>query len=73
MRPTLNLSSKQLARWFKKMGGTEKAPTEKPRLTDELIAKRAEWVQAHWDLLTDPTIPVAWLDEKWFYTANRRW
>ena len=37
-----------------------------------MIAKRAEWVQAHWDLLTDPTIPVAWLDEKWFYTTNRR-
>ena len=22
--------------------------------------------------MTDPTIPVAWLDEKWFYTTNRR-
>jgi hypothetical protein len=47
------------------VGGTEKAPTIKPELADELIAKCAEWVQqAHWDLLTDPTIPVVWLDEK---------
>jgi hypothetical protein len=71
-RATLNLSGQQLRRWFKAMGGEEKAPTAKPIVTDELKTTRLAWSNEHWDVLTDPTKPVAFLDEKWFYTTNRR-
>jgi hypothetical protein len=30
------------------------------------------WARDNFDLLSDPTKPVAFLDEKWFYTVSRR-
>jgi len=30
------------------------------------------WVQTHHNKITNPFIPVAYLDEKLFYTTNRR-
>jgi len=45
---------------------------EKPLLTTEHKARRVEWARRWFDILSDPTAPVAFLDEKWFYTTNRR-
>ena len=36
------------------------------------MEKRLQWVREHWDLLTNPDMPVTYLDEKWFYVTNRR-
>ena len=45
---------------------------EKPLLTTEHKTRRVEWARRWFDILSDPTAPVAFLDEKWFYTTNRR-
>ena len=54
------------------MGGKEFAPTTKPLDTPQHIKQRNEWVRKWYDLLTNVNSPVAYLDEKWFYTTNRR-
>ena len=37
-----------------------------------LQGKRLDWIEKWEDITTDPNIPVACLDEKWFCTAARR-
>ena len=71
-RLTISLHRLQLFRWWKKQGGKEKSSIEKPRLTPEYCRKRLDWIEKWEDITTDPNIPVAYLDEKWFYTATRR-
>ena len=71
-KPDINIKRKQLSCWFTQQGGKQKSPKEKPLDTPELMRKRMIWAQKHFKLLTDPNIPVASLDEKWFYTTNRR-
>ena len=71
-RLTISLHRLQLFRWWKKQGGKEKSSIEKPRLTPEHCRKRLDWIEKWEDITTDPNIPVAYLDEKWFYTATRR-
>ena len=34
--------------------------------TDARCAPKKDWVIGHFDLLTSPYTPVAYLDEKWF-------
>ena len=67
-RLTISLHRLQLFRWWKKQGGKEKSSIEKPRLTPECCRKRLDWIEKWEDIATDPNIPVAHLDEKWFYT-----
>ena len=69
-RPTISISRYQLAKWFKQQGGKEVSPIEKPLLTDDHKRKRKRWVVDCFSLLTNPLSPVAFLDEKWFYTTN---
>ena len=45
---------------------------EKPLDTPELIKKRLAWVNKYYELLTNVDSPIAYIDEKWFYTTNRR-
>jgi hypothetical protein len=71
-RPTLSLSRKQLSAWFQQQGGKEISSTEKPLLTDDHKRKRVLWSRKYFDLFSNPTVPIAFLDEKWFYTTNRR-
>ena len=71
-RLTISLHRLQLFRWWKKQGGKEKSSIEKPRLTPEHCGKRLDWIEKWEDITTDPNIPVAYLDEKWFYTTARR-
>ena len=71
-RTTLFLSRKQVADWFKSQGGKEYSPKEKPLDTPEHKRLRKIWVRDWWDILTDEKAPVAYIDEKWFYTTNRR-
>lgn len=71
-RPTLSLNRKQVGRWFKQHGGSEKSALEKPLLTTEHKRNRCKWAVDNWELLTQPGAPVAFLDEKWFYTTSRR-
>ena len=65
-RLTISLHHLQLFRWWKKQGGKEKLSIEKPRLTPEHCRKRLDWIEKWEDITTDPNIPVAYLDEKWF-------
>ena len=71
-RPTLNLHRIQVFRWFHDRLGKELSPIEKPLDTPTHIEKRINWVRKYYNLLTDDNAPVAYLDEKWFYTTNRR-
>ena len=71
-RATLNISRKQLSKWFMKHGGKEKSAIEKPLLTTEHKKQRLNYAREHFDKIKDPQVPFAFLDEKWFYTTNRR-
>jgi len=71
-RPTLSVSRRQLAAWFAANNGKEVSAIEKPLLTSEHRQQRVEWARRWFDTLRDPLAPVAFLDEKWFYTTNRR-
>ena len=41
-------------------------------LSDEHKRKRVDWAREQFARITDSTAPVAFLDEKWFYTTNCR-
>ena len=71
-KPNTDLTRRQLNSWFKKEGGKETAPTTKPLDTPDHIKKRNAWVRDYFTLLTDVNAAVTYLDEKWFYTTNRR-
>ena len=71
-RPTLSLSRKQVRDWFFQQGGQEKSPLAKPLLTNEHKELRVAWARKWFQTMCDPNLPVAFLDEKWFYTTNRR-
>lgn len=71
-RPTLSISRRQLSKWFQMQGGKEVSAIEKPLLTQEHKQRRIEWARRWFDVFSDPSAPVAFLDEKWFYTTNRR-
>ena len=63
---------KVIVQKFVPKGGKGYAPTSKPLVTPDYIAKQMIWVSENFKLLTDEEAPVAYLDEKWFYTTNRR-
>ena len=71
-RMTLHLSREQVNNWFKINGGKEYSPIEKPLDTDIHRKARLIWVRKHFNKLTSNLIYVCYLDEKWFYTTNRR-
>lgn len=49
----------------------KKASTTRPFLKEEMKIARCAWVEANRWLFTEPNIPVAFMDEKWFYTTTR--
>ena len=71
VRPMLSLNRKQVSFWFQKNGGKERWFIEKPLLTDKHKKARKVWVHKNFHLLTQKSSPVAFLDEKWFYTTSR--
>ena len=72
VRPTLHLHKKQLNRWFNEQGGKEKPDTQKPLDTAKHKQLRMEWIRKWFHTLTNEQLPVAFLDEKWFFTKSRR-
>ena len=48
------------------------SPKEKPLDTPAHKSNRLIWVKDWYDVLTDKFANIAMLDEKWFYTTNRR-
>jgi hypothetical protein len=72
-RATLLLSRRQVAVWFKKQPGAKTtASNERPSLTAAQVEERKVWIQKYHSILSDPSAAVAFLDEKWMYTSNRR-
>lgn len=73
-RATLNLSRWQLVDWFKdkKQNGKHVSSKEKPMLTLDMKTGRLVWIDENGAILTDRMVPIAMLDEKWFYKRNRR-
>ena len=71
LRASLDLNHMQVFRWFNEQNGKELSPIENPYDTPEHAEKRIAWIYKHYDLLTKFDAPVAFLDEKWFYTTNR--
>ena len=69
-RPNIDISAYQLRKWFYDNNGKEISSFEKPLDTKEHCNKRKEWVIDHYGLLTSEYIPVAYLDEKWFFHVN---
>lgn len=45
---------------------------DKPLLTSEYREKRIQWSRQWFDRFSNPSAPVAFFDEKWLYTTNRR-
>lgn len=72
LKATLSLHELQVFRWFQSHNGKEISPIEKPLDTKKHCSDRLTWVQVNYPLLTDVHSAVAFLDEKWFYTTNRR-
>ena len=72
VRPTLALSRRQVNDWFVTNNGKEFSPFEKPLDTQKHCEERKAWVVKYYGLLTCPLTPVCYIDEKWFYTTNRR-
>ena len=68
----LHLNRKQVSAWFKKNKGKEVSPIERPLETEKNIEERKKWIAKYFSILTDPSKPVVYLDEKWFYTTSRR-
>ena len=48
------------------------SPKEKPLDNLDHKAKRKMWVKERYTLLTDTFANIEMLDEKWFYTTNRK-
>ena len=71
-RPGLNLHKLQVYRWFKARRGKEVSTIEKPLDTPKHSTERRGWVYKNYPLLSKLTAPVAFLDEKFFYTTSRR-
>lgn len=65
------LSKCQVDNWFKTNGGKEKSAIEKLLLSNEHKQLRNAWAQKYFALFTNNSAPVAFLDEKGFYTTNR--
>lgn len=72
LHPTLSISRQQLAKCFREHGGQTKVPCTRPLLSDSRKAERCEWVNQNRFLFSGKYVPVAFLDEKWFYTTCRR-
>lgn len=70
--PVVSLSRDMLRRWFRKWKGKQKASVIKPLLNEDKRTRRIAWVKKMAELVAPGDIPVAFLDEKWFYTRNRR-
>ena len=71
-RCNVYLSKDQLMDWFVSNNGKEYSPKEKPLDTPVHCTLRLKWVRIHHFKLNNPFTPVAHLDEKFFYTTNRR-
>ena len=59
-------------RWFVSNKGKDLSPKEKHLDTLSYKSSRLIWVKDWYGVLTDKYANVAMLDEKWFYTTNRR-
>ena len=71
-RTTLSLHLLKVYRWFCNNNRKEIPAKQKPLDTPDLIEKRLEWMGKYFDLLTNDNKGIAYIDEKWFYTTNRR-
>ena len=73
-KPNVKFSKITLSRWFKKQGGNQKSPLEKPYLTADQKKNRVKWATEQRKLMEDKgdDFYCAFLDEKWFYTTSRR-
>ena len=71
-RATFN--STNVYRWFKRLGGKEKSPVEKPALTPEMKQERVKWCRKIKKLIkkSGGKFYACFLDKKWFYITSRR-
>ena len=63
-RMSINLSRRQVNSWFLSNSGKEHSPKEKPLDTPQHKRMHLQWVRDHYHRITNPYIPVAYLDEK---------
>ena len=70
-RMTISLKEEVVRRWFVRQKGKEKAPTTKPRLTDDHKRDRIIWARK-WIKMLKAYAPFVFIDEKWFYTTSNR-
>ena len=73
-KPEVKLSGATLNRWFKKQGGKEKSPLEKPYLSDDQKKNHVNWSHNEQKRITDHgnKFYCEFVDEKWLYTTSRR-
>ena len=71
-RIDVSLNRKHITNWFESNHGKLISPLEKPLDSKEHCALRIDWVVKYYGILTNPYLPVCYIDEKWFYCVNRR-
>ena len=71
-RDTISLHPFQVYKWLNEIGIKEDLPIEKPFYTPKHKDDRMRWVKDWHNTKSNKNIPIAHLDEKWFYTTNRR-
>ena len=71
-RMTISLSRRQVNVWFNSNNGKQISPMEKPLDTPHHCELRIEWVLFNYGRLTNPYLPICYIDEKWFYRVSRR-
>lgn len=68
-RLNIHVSRYQLMNWFVNNNGKEYSPKEKPPDIPTHCAMRLRWCVFK---LNNPFIPIAYLNEKFFYNTNRK-
>ena len=71
-RMSISLSRRQVNVWFNDNKGKQISPIEKPLDTPQHCALRIDWVLNNYGRLTNPYLPICYIDEKWFYRVSRR-
>ena len=68
----INLSRKQVRKWFRNNDGKLCSPIEKLLDTPEHRRQQKELVLEYDGLFTNPFSPICYINKKWFYNVNWR-
>ena len=68
----VQLTWKQVIDWFETNNGKLMSPVKKPLDTPEHCKLQVDWMFKWYGLLTNPYLPIYYINEKWIYRVSRR-